>query len=305
MIIIKEATEDSQNKYKTLTLKARDYDNNLENLLNCIKDLSTAGHSFNVVVDPDEENSKDRTFGIDGDGCDQLLDINVSTSDTLKTEAVNLELDESIGDLPINEISKLFSELKAKGLSKEEIIKEIERLSEEDTEIIREGQNSIKVILSQELSFDYSTDVEEYEDDKEFVLDSLDIDDTKIAEELLKYFKSYNYNDEFKDIYNLVNRVDVDFENTSIKVYLTISDITITDEKIKYVFDDFIKDVVLEDDQLNGYKEIDVEPFDSEPYEVGYNGLNDEIEYDSSVISSIEVDYGFSTIGEQKLEIER
>ena len=220
MIIIKEATEDSQNKYKTLTLKARDYDNNLENLLNCIKDLSTAGHSFNVVVDPDEENSKDRTFGIDGDGCDQLLDINTSTSDTLKTEA--------IGDLPINEISKLFSELKAKGLSKEEIIKEIERLSEEDTEIIREDQNSIKVILSQELSFDYSTDVEEYEDDKEFVLDSLDIDDTKIAEELLKYFKSYNYNDEFKDIYNLVNRVDVDFENTSIKVYLTISDTTIT-----------------------------------------------------------------------------
>lgn len=305
MIIIKEATEDSQNKYKTLTLKARDYDNNLENLLNCIKDLSTAGHSFNVVVDPDEENSKDRTFGIDGDGCDQLLDINTSTSDTLKTEAVSLELDESIGDLPINEISKLFSELKAKGLSKEEIIKEIERLSEEDTEIIREDQNSIKVILSQELSFDYSTDVEEYEDDKEFVLDSLDIDDTKIAEELLKYFKSYNYNDEFKDIYNLVNRVDVDFENTSIKVYLTISDTTITDEKIKYVFDDFIKDVVLEDDQLNGYKEIDVEPYGSEPYEVGYNGLNDEIEYDSSVISSIEVDYGFSTIGEQKLEIER
>ena len=96
MIIIKEATEDSQNKYKTLTLKARDYDNNLENLLNCIKDLSTAGHSFNVVVDPDEENSKDRTFGIDGDGCDQLLDINTSTSDTLKTEAVSLELDESI-----------------------------------------------------------------------------------------------------------------------------------------------------------------------------------------------------------------
>lgn len=61
--------------YKFLELKCRDYDNNLENLLKCIKDLSTAGHSFQVIVDPDSENSYKRTFGIDGDGCDQLIEI--------------------------------------------------------------------------------------------------------------------------------------------------------------------------------------------------------------------------------------
>lgn len=421
IVIKKESTDDSQEQeqeYKTLTLKARDYDNNLENLLNCIKDLSTAGHSFTVVVDPGEEGEKDRTFGIDGDGCDQLMDIEVSTSnDSLKTESKPLilneegeeeeeendqiasnvaqanaesnsnlesnnytsqeltdgikfliddekeaiegynkflsdfsskvpnevydiiekqldeikddemdhqkkleklftalsssainnveEISESINDLAIEDVAKLFNKLKAKGLSEEEIIKEIEKLSEKEPKIIHEDQNSIEVILSQDLYFEYSTDIEKYEDADEFVLDSLEIDDTKIAEELLKYFKSYNYNDEFRDIYNLVNRVNVDFEGTSIKVYLTINDTTVTDERLKYVFDDFIKDVVLEDDQLNGHQEISVEPFESEPYEVGYDYSSDRIKYGTSVIDSIEVDYSFSTIGEQKLEIER
>lgn len=301
MIKISEAKENSTDDVKIINIQARDFDNNIEKMLNCVKDLSMAGHTFDVVVDPDAENVKERTFEIDGDGCDQLIEINteVKSNDEEQEE----QLEESLGDVTINDVVKLYNELKSKGLSKNEIIKEIEKLDNESlTEAI---ENGIKVTLFQKLAFDYSTDVEQYEGDNDFVLDNLEIDEDKIALELLKYFKSYSYNDEFKDTYNMVNRVDVDFENDSIKVYLVLSDKSITDEKIKYVFDDFIKDVVLEDEQLSGSTEIEVEPFDSEPYEAGYDGYHETIQYESSVIDEIEVDYNFTTVGEQIIEIER
>ena len=56
---------------------------------------------------------------------------------------------------------------------------------------------------------------------------------------------------------------------------------------------------------LSGSTEIEVEPFDSEPYEAGYDGYHETIQYESSVIDEIEVDYNFTTVGEQKIEIER
>lgn len=298
MIKISEAKENSTDDVKIINIQARDFDNNIEKMLNCVKDLSMAGHTFDVVVDPDAENVKERTFEIDGDGCDQLIEINTEVKSNDEEQ-----LEESLGDVTINDVVKLYNELKSKGLSKDEIIKEIEKLDNESlTEAI---ENGTKITLSQNLAFDYSTDVEQYEGDNDFVLDNLEIDEDKIALELLKYFKSYNYNDQFKDTYNMVNRVDVDFENDSIKVYLVLSDKSITDEKIKYVFDDFIKDVVLEDEQLSGSTEIEVEPFDSEPYEAGYDGYHETIQYESSVIDEIEVDYNFTTVGEQKIEIER
>lgn len=298
MIKISEAKENSTDDVKIINIRARDFDNNIEKMLNCVKGLSMAGHTFDVVVDPDAENVKERTFEIDGDGCDQLIEINTEVKSNNEEQ-----LEESLGDVTINDVVKLYNELKSKGLSKDEIIKEIEKLDNESlTEAI---ENGIKVTLSQNLAFDYSTDVEQYEGDNDFILDNLEIDEDKIALELLKYFKSYNYNDEFKDTYNMVNRVDVDFENDSIKIYLVLSDKSITDEKIKYVFDDFIKDVVLEDEQLSGSTEIEVEPFDSEPYEASYDGYHETIQYESSVIDEIEVDYNFTTVGEQKIEIER
>lgn len=298
MIKIFEAKENSTDDVKIINIQARDFDNNIEKMLNCVKDLSMAGHTFDVVVDPDAENVKERTFEIDGDGCDQLIEINTEVKSNNEEQ-----LEESLGDVTINDVVKLYNELKSKGLSKDEIIKEIEKLDNESlTEAI---ENGTKITLSQNLAFDYSTDVEQYEGDNDFILDNLEIDEDKIALELLKYFKSYNYNDEFKDTYNIVNRVDVDFENDSIKIYLVLSDKSITDEKIKYVFDDFIKDVVLEDEQLSGSTEIEVEPFDSEPYEAGYDGYHETIQYESSVIDEIEVDYNFTTVGEQKIEIER
>lgn len=74
---------------KQITLITRDNDKNLEHLLEYIKTLSTSGHSFIVSVDPDDK-EYNKTFGIDGDGYDQLLDIKTQIlHDDIKTENYN------------------------------------------------------------------------------------------------------------------------------------------------------------------------------------------------------------------------
>jgi len=46
---------------------------NLVKILDCIKGVGNVGHSFSVVVDPDEkEKLSERTFGWDGDGSDYI-----------------------------------------------------------------------------------------------------------------------------------------------------------------------------------------------------------------------------------------
>jgi len=46
---------------------------NLVKILDCIKGVGNIGHSFSVVVDPDEkEKLSERTFGWDGDGSDYI-----------------------------------------------------------------------------------------------------------------------------------------------------------------------------------------------------------------------------------------
>lgn len=70
---ITESIEDDRNTL--IQLKLRDPDKNILHLLECVKGYSTAGHSFKVTVDPDDNEFK-KDFYIDGDGCDQLLEIN-------------------------------------------------------------------------------------------------------------------------------------------------------------------------------------------------------------------------------------
>jgi hypothetical protein len=50
-----------------ITIKLRDPDNQLLRLLDYIRELSSPGHSFSVVVDPDMSENR-KSFGIDGDG---------------------------------------------------------------------------------------------------------------------------------------------------------------------------------------------------------------------------------------------
>lgn len=51
---------------------------NLKKILDCIKGVGNAGHSFSVVVDPDEkEQLSERTFGWDGDGSDYIESVEI------------------------------------------------------------------------------------------------------------------------------------------------------------------------------------------------------------------------------------
>lgn len=62
----------------TITVTARDPDSNLAKLLTCIKNVGGVGHSFSIVVDPDEPRGlSERKFFWDGDGADRIVDIDV------------------------------------------------------------------------------------------------------------------------------------------------------------------------------------------------------------------------------------
>jgi hypothetical protein len=70
---LKEGFEYDQKK---LTLYVRDPDNTLEELLLYLKRIGNQGHSFAIVVDPDQHGGK--TFHWDGDGADSIGSVDVS-----------------------------------------------------------------------------------------------------------------------------------------------------------------------------------------------------------------------------------
>ena len=72
--ILKESL--TKQSIKTITITCKDGDNNLEDLLNYIKSNGNIGHSFNIVVDPDDKERR-KEFGWDGDGSDSIRDIKV------------------------------------------------------------------------------------------------------------------------------------------------------------------------------------------------------------------------------------
>lgn len=61
---------------KHYVLTVRDESDEIYNLLKCISDVSRMGHSFNVVVDPNNDKYESK-FYIDGDGTDKIYDITV------------------------------------------------------------------------------------------------------------------------------------------------------------------------------------------------------------------------------------
>jgi hypothetical protein len=72
MSILKEYL--SQNGETTIVVVASgDGPDQLVKLLECIQRIGNEGHSFNIVVDPDDhEGLEHRTFGWDGDGSDRI-----------------------------------------------------------------------------------------------------------------------------------------------------------------------------------------------------------------------------------------
>ena len=62
---------------KIITIECNDYDNELENLLNYIKSNGNTGHSFDIIVDPDDKERR-KVFNWDGDGSDSIRNIKIN-----------------------------------------------------------------------------------------------------------------------------------------------------------------------------------------------------------------------------------
>ena len=73
----KKALENYAKSKKVITLEVVDQDNKLENLLAYIRNIGNVGHSFNILVDPDNSDTK-KNFGWDGDGSDRIFEITVN-----------------------------------------------------------------------------------------------------------------------------------------------------------------------------------------------------------------------------------
>lgn len=54
----------------------RDEDDTLENLINYIKSNGNIGHTFEIIVDPDDKERR-KSFEWDGDGVDSISDVKV------------------------------------------------------------------------------------------------------------------------------------------------------------------------------------------------------------------------------------
>jgi len=69
-------TFSSKDEMDLITIECNDTEGSLLKLLKCIQECGNAGHSFTIVVDPEEiENLDKRKFGWDGDGSDKIMNI--------------------------------------------------------------------------------------------------------------------------------------------------------------------------------------------------------------------------------------
>ena len=62
------------NYNKIMTVEITDPDDALYSLLSYIKEIGNTGHSFSIIVDPENSDTK-KTFGWDGDGSNRIYEI--------------------------------------------------------------------------------------------------------------------------------------------------------------------------------------------------------------------------------------
>lgn len=173
----------------------------------------------------------------------------------------------------------------------------IEDFKSKEPKILTE-ENIIKMVLKQSIDFNIEPEDDEVEVDEFEALEKIEIDDTEVADELLKYLKEYNYEDEYKPVYNSVRRVTVDSSSyDEIECILEFGS-DFDDSVLQDIFSDFISEVVLQDDQFSGFGSYTSYSTHTEYYD----DWSDEIEDGSD---EIEFTFTTRTIGDQTTEIKR
>jgi hypothetical protein len=73
-------TKTAMEKHIVCVTVTGDAPETLVRMFNHIKSITTVGHSFPIVVDPDDSEYKE-TFGMDGDGADHIVKIELDGKD--------------------------------------------------------------------------------------------------------------------------------------------------------------------------------------------------------------------------------
>lgn len=159
--------------------------------------------------------------------------------------------------------------------------------------------NLVKITLEQSINFNIEPDDEDEEIDEQEALEKIEIDDTEVSDELLDYLKNYSDEDEYKEIYNSVRRVIVDTSSYDrVKCILELGN-DFDDNILQDTFNNFISDVVLEDEQYSGFGSYD----EISTHTVYYDDWSDEVEDDYH--KEVEFTFTTRTEGEQTIQIDR
>lgn len=151
-----------------------------------------------------------------------------------------------------------------------------------------------KIMVRQPFKIEYEQDIDEdlYQLNHDELYGMLDIDETKIEQELVNYINTYPWEDEYRDLFNTIKQVKLSFDwDKDIIIAEFDLDTELDDNTLKEDLRDILSDVF--DGEITGSFILDIDSIESEPYESDYNPMTDEIIYDTSEIDEINVDWEF------------
>lgn len=151
-----------------------------------------------------------------------------------------------------------------------------------------------KIIVRQPFKIEYEQDIDEdlYQLNHDELYGMLDIDETKIEQELVNYINTYPWEDEYRDLFNTIKEVKLSFDwDKDIIIAEFDLNTELDDDTLKEDLRDILSDVF--DGEITGSFILDIDSIESEPYESDYNPMTDEIIYDTSEIDEINVDWEF------------
>ena len=149
-----------------------------------------------------------------------------------------------------------------------------------------------KIMVRQPFKIEYEQDVDEdlYQLNHDELYGMLDIDETKIEQELVNYINTYPWEDEYRDLFNTIKEVKLSFDwDKDIIIAEFDLDTELDDNTLKEDLRDILSDVF--DGEITGSFILDIDSIESEPYESDYNPMTDEIIYDTSEIDEINIDW--------------
>lgn len=166
-----------------------------------------------------------------------------------------------------------------------------------------EYNKKVKIVQPFDVDYDMDVDDDLYTLSDDDLYGSIDLDEDYIEKGLTEYFNTYPWEDEYRQLFNDIKqvKVSIDWGDKEINVELLLLT-DMSDKDIKEDLEGIVHDVFNQD--ISGDFTLDIDPIQSEPYESGYNPMNDTILYDTDEIDEINVDWELNLDADDKITIE-